>query len=157
MTIRQIHVFDLDGVLVDSSHRYRNKSDGTLDIEYWLKNRTPEKIAQDKLLPTSRQYVSSLVNDDIYTIICTSRTDSGHDRNFIEDRLGYPDLLLMRCSNPIDYSPDTVLKRRALQRILNLKQFQNIPCTLWEDNLKNIEALRDLFTHCIYIISKQGV
>jgi len=155
--IRQIHVFDLDGVLVDSSHRCRFNSDGSLDARYWHENYTPEKIALDRLLPTSRKYISSLVNDSIFTIICTTRYGCAADHIYIDDKLGHPDKILFVGESKPPYKPAHELKRRQLQRILNLKQFQNIPCTLWEDNLKNIEALRDLFTHCIYIISKQGV
>ena len=152
--LKAIHTYDLDGVLVDSSHRYRNKSDGTIDLDYWIANRVPEKIALDKLLPHSWQYVDDILNPSIYVIICTSRVWTAIDQEFIDKELGQPDVLLMR---PVgNTQADATLKRRQLQRIFNLRQFKGLPRILWEDNLRNIEALRDLFDKRIYIISKQG-
>ena len=153
---KRIHVYDLDGVLVDSSHRYRNLANGTIDLKYWLANRTPENINRDKLLPHVWQYVNDILNPYVYVILCTSRTDSLLDREFIRNKLGQPNKLFMRASDPIDYSPDSVMKRRALQTIFNLKQFQYLPRTLWEDNRINIDRLGDLFTHTIYVPSQQG-
>ena len=38
--IKKIAIFDLDGTLVDSSHRTPNNADGTLDLQGYYKNRT---------------------------------------------------------------------------------------------------------------------
>jgi len=48
MTIKNILIFDLDGTTIDSSHRQATKADGTLDLQAWFKNATPEKIHDDK-------------------------------------------------------------------------------------------------------------
>lgn len=146
-----IHTYDLDGVLVDTSHRYRNKADGTIDLEYWLANRTAEKIALDTLLPLARQYVADCMNPHTYTIVCTAREYNPLDIEFIIGQLGAPDKLIMRPVGNVE--GDAILKRRQLQRLFNLKQFQWLPRRLWEDNPKNIEALRDLFSKCFYIPS----
>lgn len=65
-------IFDLDGTVIDTSHRYRNGPDGHIDLEYWFENSTPEMIALDKLLPLAdvmRRYY-----DEGHTvIICTAR------------------------------------------------------------------------------------
>lgn len=41
-------VFDLDGVLLDATHRQNCNPDGTLNLELYRKNSTPELIAKDK-------------------------------------------------------------------------------------------------------------
>jgi len=152
--IKRIHTYDLDGVLVDSAHRYKNTNAGTIDLAHWMKNRTPENIALDTLLPHAAQYRDDCLDPFIYVIICTSRVFSVLDVGFIFDRLGAPDKLIMRPIGNVD--GDAILKRRQLQRLFNLRQFGKLPRVLWEDNLLNIDALRDLFTQSIYVQSKQG-
>ena len=151
MKLKQIHVYDMDGVLVDTSHRYRNLPDGTIDLEYWFANRTREQIAKDILLPLAKQYQSDCINENIYTIICTSRMYNLLDIEFIVGRLGCPDKLIMRPEG--DTTADGILKRRQLQRLFNLKQFQWLPRRLWEDNPHNIAALTHLFTKTFLIPS----
>lgn len=148
----RIHVYDFDGVLVDSSHRYRNKPDGTIDIDYWFANRVPEKIAQDKLLPLASQYIADCAIDNIYTIICTSRADFFADREYINNNLAQPNKLIMRPAGNME--PDGPLKRKQLMRLFNLKQFRKLPRFFWEDNKKNIAACADLFTRCFHIQSR---
>lgn len=149
--IKRIHVYDLDGVLIDSSHRYRNKPDGSIDLNYWLQNRTQDKIAKDTLLPLANQYKADIENRSIYTIICTARARHALDYQYIKQHLGLPDRLYMRPWN--NQQTDATLKRLQLQRLFNLRQFQKLHSRLWEDNLRNIEALRDLFTECFHIPS----
>lgn len=146
-----IHVYDLDGVLVDTAHRYRNLPDGTIDLRYWLANRTEQNIAKDKILPLARQYQRDCLSDSIYTIICTSRMYHVLDIEFIIGVLGAPDKLIMRPEDNCE--GDAVLKRRQLQRLFNLKQFRFLPRRLWEDNPLNIAALESLFTKCFFIPS----
>ncbi len=149
--LRKITVYDLDGVLVDTSHRYRNLPDGTIDLAYWLENRTEENIAEDKILPLARQYQDDCLDPFTYCIICTSRMYHVLDIEFIVGILGAPDKLLMRPENNME--ADGVLKRRQLQRLFNLRQFQWLPRFLWEDNPRNIDELRTLFTKCFFIPS----
>ena len=147
----RIHTYDMDGVLVDTSHRYRNKPDGTIDLEYWFANRTPEKIQQDRLLPLAKQYVSDCHNPLIYTVLCTARVRHDWDIAFIRDNLAMPNKLVMR---PVgNEQGDFLLKHNQLRTLFNLRQFANLPRRLWEDNLKNIEALQGLFTSCYHVPS----
>jgi hypothetical protein len=150
--ISRIHTYDLDGVLVDTSHRYRNKPDGTIDLGYWFANRTPEKIAQDKLLPLAKQFTADCLNPEIYTVLCTARQWHTLDLAFIIGNLGVPDKIIMR---PVgDMRGDALLKRKQLASLFALRQFQKLPRRLWEDNEKNINALRDLFDETFHIQSE---
>ena len=151
---KKIHVYDLDGVLVDSSHRYRNNPDGTIDLEYWLANRVPEKIAKDKLLPMARKYFADNFDSRVYTIIATSRMYHVNDLAFIVGHLGKPNKLFMRPEGNME--PDGVLKRKQLIGLLNLKQFRHLPRFFWDDNIKNLAAVSDLFTRVFHVSSQQG-
>ncbi len=152
---KKIHVYDCDGVLVDTSHRYRNLSNGSIDLAYWIANRTEEKIKKDKLLPLAKQYMSDCLNPEIYTMLCTARVYPPLDIAFIVSYLGYPDYLMMRPHGNVE--ADAMLKRRQLQRLFNLKQFKPLPRFFWEDSAKNIDACRDLFTRCFLIRSANNV
>lgn len=152
--LRTIHVFDLDGVLVDSSHRYRNLPNGAIDLDYWLANRTAENIAKDKLLPFAKKYRRDVAADHIYTVICTARQDMPEDVDYIVSHLGAPDKLIMRRAG--DNTPDGQLKRRELARLFNLRQFSHLPRFFWDDNPKNLAACFDLFTRVFHIQSNQG-
>ncbi len=147
---KAIHVYDLDGVLVDSSHRYRNLPNGSIDLDYWLNNR--HRMDSDKLLPHANKYSKDCADKKIYVIICTARVYTPADVAFIHSRLGFPNKLIMRL--PGDWSSDAKLKRRELSRLLNLKQFKHLPRFFWEDSPVTVKALRDLFTRTFLIESK---
>ena len=54
--IKRIVTYDLDGVLVDTSARYRNLPNGSIDLEYWRAN--CHRVNSDKLLPLSVQFIA---------------------------------------------------------------------------------------------------
>lgn len=67
-----IIIFDLDGTVIDTSHRYRNKPCGTIDLDFWFANSTPEMIARDTLLPLAdvwRRYH----REGHEIVVCTAR------------------------------------------------------------------------------------
>ena len=67
-------IFDLDGTVIDSSHRKAVKPDGTLDLDHWRENSTPQMIAKDKLLPLAyvmRGIYQSASHRKV--IVCTAR------------------------------------------------------------------------------------
>jgi hypothetical protein len=149
--IERIHVYDLDGVLVDTAHRYRNLANGSIDLAYWLTNRTADKIAQDKILPLARQYHADCLNPEIYTVICTARQWHTLDVAFIVGYLGAPDKLIMRPEGNQEH--DATLKRKQLNQLFALRQFNKLPKKFWDDNLKNLSACRDLFDSVFHVPS----
>ena len=154
--INKIDIFDCDGVLVDSGHRYRNLPNGSIDLDYWIENNTPEKVAQDKLLPHVNLYRESLNNPESYTIIATARQCAMHDLEYFRDHLGFPQKLIFRRAG--DMRKDWVLKAAGIRRLLNLRQFKNAAVTMWEDNPVTIENLKRLFPHWAFnfVKSDQG-
>ena len=146
---KRIHVYDLDGVLVDTSHRYRNLSDGSIDLQFWFANRTAKQVARDRLLPLARQFAIDCSNPETYTILCTAREYHVLDITFISKYLGKPNKLIMR---PIgNTTSDNVLKRVLLSRLFNLRQFAKLHRRLWEDNPRNIATLKSLFDQSFFV------
>lgn len=78
-----IFIFDLDHTVIDSTHRQLTRPDGSLDLEHWLENCTPEKIAGDTLLPLAdvmRRYYA----EGHTVVVCTARSgDCVHDKAFL--------------------------------------------------------------------------
>jgi FMN phosphatase YigB (HAD superfamily) len=85
-------IFDLDGTVIDSSHRYTANADGTLDLAAWIEKCTPELIAKDSLLPLARFMRQAYRNHTV--IVCTARVFGDADYAFmIENDLPYHALL----------------------------------------------------------------
>ena len=79
--IKRIHMYDLDGLAIDSLHRYKTKN-GKIDLAYWRENDHREKIMQDSLMPMARHMQDSIENPEIYVIIATARACVIGDGNY---------------------------------------------------------------------------
>ena len=156
--IKKIAIFDMDGVLVDSSWRYRvSKDDNTkIDLQYWRDN---EKGAYfDELLPMAKEYQNMLNDPEYFVIIATARTMNSASWAFIDNKLGRPNAIIYRKDN--DNRGGAEMKIKGLKKLLSLKQFKQIDkanITMFEDNAKYLKAICDYF-NCkgVYIPSNQG-
>lgn len=155
---REIHIFDLDGTLIDSSHRYRTMPCGTrIDLPYWIENCTPEKIRQDTLLPLAEFYHACVADPEIYVIIATCRLAKQADIDYVNEHLsGYNKFIYNQGELPAMKGAE--FKGTKLRFINNLKQFKNAVKHFWEDNLDYLHGvgyyIPNLNKH--YIESKQG-
>ena len=74
-------IFDLDGTVIDSSHRYTALENGGLDLAAWIRDNTREGCMADKLLPAiltmRRDYKAGCK-----IIVCTARVLSDWDYEF---------------------------------------------------------------------------
>ena len=141
--MKAIHIYDMDGTIVDSSHRYRTAECGTkIDLAHWRQHDIPEYIAQDKLLPLAGQYQKDLANPEIYVIIATARACEAGDANYeyIARHLGLPDKFVHRLGVE-DRRGGAALKIQAIKPLLNLRQFRAAIVRVWEDNAS---YLRDM-------------
>lgn len=143
-----IYVYDLDGTVIDSEHRKLAKADGSLDLEHWLENNTPEKIALDKLLPLA---------DDMRTrqgtiVICTARILQDADYEFLSRHGLRADYVLSRDEG--DMRPDEVLKLEKLSALLfELKRpFRDVE--MWDDNKKVVAVLQKAGIMCHLVETK---
>ena len=72
------YIFDLDGTVIDSSHRLGDSLDD------WRRMNTPANVAKDSPLPLLDQ-MRDAIADDLDVIICTSRVMSGRDFRWLDD------------------------------------------------------------------------
>ena len=151
--MKRISIYDMDGTIVCSLHRYRT-IDSKIDLAFWREN---EPLAmQDSLLPLSEQYHADIVDKDCYVIIATARVLHNPDMQFINDILGMPDYIISRKDG--DTRSAGLLKVLGLKKLFSLKQFHGIKdITFYEDNVNYLKAVCDYF-NCrgVYIPSKQG-
>ncbi|NDC25475.1 MAG: hypothetical protein EBZ49_15290 [Proteobacteria bacterium] len=94
-------IFDLDGTVIDSSHRQNTLPDGSLNLEHWLENNTHEKIMADSLLPLAAS-MKAIKAAGHTVIICTARSPHPSNHIFLEEQgLGH-DVFLSRGENDMD-------------------------------------------------------
>ena len=95
--ISRVAIYDMDGTIVDSSHRYRTIIDANgerIDLDYWRENQF--RAMDDSLLPMFEQYRVDLADDNCYVIIATARVMNEPDWQFVREVLGEPDYFISR-------------------------------------------------------------
>jgi len=152
--MKRIRIYDMDGTVVCSLHRYKTTADNKIDLQYWRDN---EPLAmQDSLLPLAEQYKKDLLDENTFVIIATARILRGPDYLFIDSILGKPDYIISRKDN--DSRSGGLLKILGLKKLFGLKQFHKIKDIIFfEDNTSYLKAVCDYFNITgVYIPSKQG-
>ena len=154
--IKRVAIYDMDGTIVDSSHRYRTVIDDNgerIDLEYWRENEY--RAYDDQLLPMAEQYKQDLADPECYVIIATARVMNEPDWQFVKDKLGMPDYFISR---PKDSSiSGKLLKINGLAKFFNLMNFKNAEFVFYEDNIQYLKAVCDRFKiRGVYIPSVQG-
>lgn len=153
----RIAIYDMDGTIVDSTHRYRTVIQNgieKIDLQYWRDNEY--RAMEDTLLPLAAQYQRDIVDPDCYTIIATARIIRGPDMQFIRDILGMPKHIISRMGDS-DTRSGKVLKILGLQKFFNLKQFRPENAIFYEDNMDYLKGVCDHFNiRGVYCPSKQG-
>jgi len=125
--------WDLDGTLIDSSHRTK-VVDGKFDLDYWLANCTREKIFQDSLLPLAKVYFK--FKETGFTQIClTARDMNVYDFQFLESHGLEFDALFHRADSK---ELDEVLKDKKLKEFL--KEGGRIPFQAFDDKEENLKV-----------------
>lgn len=155
--IRKVSIYDMDGTIVDSSHRYRtiigDNGIEKIDLDYWRANEY--RAMDDGLLPLAEQYRTELNDSSVYVIIATARVMSNPDWQFVNEILGRPDYFISR--KPGDNISGSKLKINGLQKFFNLRQFRKADAVFYEDNTSYLKAVCDHFQiRGVYIPSKQG-
>lgn len=153
--MKRISIYDMDGTIVCSLHRYRTVND-KIDLQYWRDNEY--RAGNDSLLPLAEQYKADLADNDCFVIIATARILNDPDRLFINSVLGKPDYIISRKAG--DTRSGALLKVLGLNKLFSLKQFSKIGSDMivfYEDNISYLKAVCDKF-NCrgVYIPSKQG-
>jgi hypothetical protein len=161
MNYTNIEIFDLDGTVIDSIHRYKTLKCGTkIDLQYWRDNAIPEKILKDKLLPLAEYYQDCLKKAGFYVVVATSRVITSADYIFIKEILGngtMPDRFIHR-KNDSDSRKGSEIKARPIRSIMNLKCFKDAEINFYDDNLDYLQGFKDIIPETIthHIPSNQG-
>jgi len=156
MAIKRIRIYDMDGTIVCSLHRYRTIIDERgerIDLQYWRENE--HRALDDSLLPLVQEYWQDLDDPETYTIIATARVLGEPDMQFIRETLGEPDYIVSRKSG--DTQSGKTLKIGGLAKFFNLVNFQTDDVVFYEDNAEYLKAVCDRFgIRGVYIPSRQG-
>jgi hypothetical protein len=121
-------IWDLDGTVIDSSHRYSTLENGDIDLPKWIADNTRENIERDSLLPLARLMRSNYRQGDI-VIICTARVLGVWDHVFLADHGIKAHFILSRALG--DNRGDAEMKR---QKLLALFADLKIPFARWTRN-----------------------
>lgn len=156
-------IFDLDGTVVDTSHRYRNGPDGHIDLEFWFANSTPEMIAKDKLLPLAVSW-RALYKIGHKIVVCTARDFSDnpkvptknigkvYEQFLFDNRLYYSAMLHRTMAGPEhETMGDGELKIKLLGDYFRSEGFDSpadAEPVMWDDNVKVIAAMQSIGVHC---------
>ena len=155
--ITRVSIYDMDGVIVCSLHRYRTitcPEKGTrIDLNHWRENE--HRAYDDKPGPLWDQYKEDLKDPSCYVIIATAREMHGPDNAFLKDKLGEPDYLISRPHG--DSISGATLKINGLAKFFNLIPFKGAVFTMYEDNGPQLIKICDRFNiRGVYVPSKQG-
>jgi len=154
--IKKVSIYDMDGTIVCSLHRYRtivDESGERIDLNYWRENEY--RALDDNLLPLAENYKKDLKDESCYVIIATPRILNSPDYAFIDSILGNPDYIISR--NNGDTISGGLLKINGLAKFFNLKPFKDAEFTFYEDNTDYLKAVCDRFNiRGVYVPSKQG-
>ena len=124
----QYKIWDLDGTVIDSSHRYSTLANGDIDLPRWIADNTKANIERDSLLPLARLMQSNYRQGDI-VIINTARVLGIHDHCFLADHGIKANFILSRAIG--DNRGDAEMKRAKLIALFaDLK----IPFARWTRN-----------------------
>ena len=121
-------IWDLDGTVIDSSHRYSTLANGDIDLPRWIADNTRENIERDSLLPLSELMKSNHRLGDT-VIICTARVLGVWDKVFLAEHGIKAHFVLSRALG--DNRGDADMKR---QKLLALFADLQIPFARWTRN-----------------------
>jgi hypothetical protein len=121
-------IWDLDGTVIDSSHRYSTLANGDIDLPRWIADNTRANIEQDKLLPLARLMKSNYRQGDI-VIICTARVLGVWDHVYLADKGIKANFILSRAKG--DTRGDAEMKKAKL---IALFSDLKIPFARWTRN-----------------------
>lgn len=160
-------IFDLDGTVIDSSHRHAAKPDGSVDLKHWFDNAKPDKIAADSLLPLAES-MRSIKAAGHFIIICTSRCFQPADYQFLVDNDLPYDVLFTRPGRFVtaddaeyadsyygfigDARSDELIKAEQLENFFKSKGFAcaaDANALMFDDNLKVVGKMLEIGITCL--------
>ena len=137
----RLYIYDLDGTVIDSSHRRKFDTDGNLRLSYWRSHNTRKDVFGDSLLPLAKHMTKKMV--DNIGIICTAREISQNDLDFLEDHgIRYDHII----SRPFGMNTeDHILKYLQLKKFLrDNPHLQDRRKIMYDDSIENLQEISKL-------------
>jgi len=145
------YIFDLDGTVICSKHRHATLENGDLDLEHWVANSTPDKVAQDDLLPCADTWRDA-VKAGHTIVVLTARVMMGPDYQFLHDNGLHFDYMLSRpngCTMSDAELKDIQLRIFAQNRGISFAFFASKAIVI-DDNQAVLTRLKSIgFDFCI--------
>jgi len=130
---RKVEVFDFDGVVVCSQHRYRLGDNGKIDLRHWRENE--HKAKHDRLLPHASMLRDAIKRPDVLAVIATARVLDDHTIEYLSRHDLMPDALVGRASSG-DSRKGAELKSAGIMEVFRAR---NVSCEtrirVYEDNM----------------------
>ena len=144
--VYMIAVFDLDGTVIDSSHRALTNEEGGINLENW-RTHTREQILGDSELPLISFMRDCISDTNIRTWICTSRNLSRADKDLLDNLgIGGADLILSRDEN--DNREDVSYKLAKIKKRINLPSIKQREKIFFDDRADIRKAMSELGFTC---------
>jgi hypothetical protein len=152
------YIFDLDGTVIDSSHRQAARADGTLDLDHWKANNTRRKIMADSLLPLARVWRMAYYRPAPVHVL-TARVIGQDDLDFL-NRNDLP-FHFMHSRPEGNTMPDHALKwlllRMHCQDIGKTWNQFRVNAVFFEDAPKTLELMRNKGLTCFDSIGYNAI
>lgn len=142
-----IPVFDLDGVVIDATHRQAIHADGSLNLEMYRKLSTAENIAKDKQMPLAEvpQFFTEVGKP---FFVCTARVMCSNSRKWLKKNGIKPTAIFDRQGEE-DRRRDFELKRWHLSKSFSPLELSR--AFLIDDNLANCNMAIGLGMKAIHV------
>ena len=138
---KRLLIFDKDGVLMDSSHRYRLKENGLIDLKHWIDNEVNH--VYDKPLPHASVYKAAIKCPETFVVIATASDLTTHgQKERLLSVLGAPNALIHRQGRS-DARGGAELKIEGLKQLIDEHKLHKVEKVVYEDNpnyLRNITS-----------------
>lgn len=135
-------IFDLDGTVIDSTHRAVTRADGSFSLSSWRMNSTPENVMRDTLLPLA-EYWRAMRQAGSQIVVCTARVMAAADYAFLAKHGLHFDKCISRRGER-DTRPDARLKAQELSWIRKPDRW-----VMFDDNDSVREAVSRMGIKCV--------
>jgi len=127
--------WDLDGTLIDSSHRLRYKENNELDLDYWTENSlNMDIVRKDSLLPLVSLF-QAYKNAGFTQICVTARDMRENDYRYLSENGLIFDMILHRNDSK---DLDNLLKSKKIKDFLT--EENRLPFMAFDDKEDNLEV-----------------
>ena len=141
--IKAIHVFDFDGTLVDSSHRYRLGDNGKIDLPHWRANEY--RAMDDVPLPLCNTFRALRDSANDFVMVATARIWCPVTEAFVAKHDLASHVVARKGAD--DSRGGVPLKVAGIKRLLNLRQFAKVEeMHVYEDNLDYLTGIISAFS-----------